>query len=72
MTINKETSTPDRKEDTEEILWCFLERDLVFVDVRNVKIVHHTGKSKDTKPHPILARFLRLEDVQQIFSLGQT
>ena len=38
----------------------------------DVKIqrVHRSGKSKNGKPRPILARFLRYKDVQKIFSLG--
>ena len=32
--------------------------------------VHRSGKSKNGKPRPILARFLRYKDVQKIFSLG--
>ena len=39
----------------------------------DVKIqrVHRSGKSKNGKPRPILARFLRYKDVQKIFSLAQ-
>ena len=38
----------------------------------DVKIqrVHRSRKSKNGKPRPILARFLRYKDVQKIFSLG--
>ena len=68
----KEETTIDEKEDTEEVLRSFLERDLGFADARNVEIqrVHRNGKSKDGKPRPILARFLRFKDVQKIISLG--
>jgi len=56
-------------EDTEEVLRTFLERDLGYRDARNVEIqrVHRIGKSKDGNPRPILARFLRYKDCQQIF-----
>lgn len=59
-------------EDTEEVLRTFLERDLGYRDARNVEIqrVHRIGKSKDGNPRPILARFLRYKDCQQIFLLG--
>ena len=68
----KEETTIDGKEDTEEVLRSFLERDLGFADARNVEIqrVHRNGKSKDGKPRPILARFFRFKDVQKIISLG--
>ena len=36
----------------------------------NVQRVHRSGKSKNGKPRPILARFLRYKDVQKIFLLG--
>ena len=50
----------------------FLQRELGFVDAQSVEFqrVHRTGKSKDGKPRPILARFLRYKDVQKILSLG--
>ncbi|XP_078356079.1 uncharacterized protein LOC144640896 [Oculina patagonica] len=62
----------ERAEDTEDVLRTFLEEDLGYRDARTVEIqrVHRIGKSKDGKPRPILARFLRYKDCQQIFSLG--
>ena len=55
-----------------EVLQNFLERDLSYQDARNVEIqrVHRIGKSKDGNPHPILARFLRYKNCQQILLLG--
>ena len=59
-------------EDTEDVLRKFLERDLGYREARNVEIqrVHRIGKSRDGNPRPILARFLRYKDCQQIFLLG--
>ena len=59
-------------EDTEEVLRNFLERELGYRDARNVEIqrVHRIGKSKDGNPRPILARFLRYKNCQQILLLG--
>ena len=59
-------------ENTEEVLRNFLERDLGYRDARSVEIqrVHRIGKSKDGNPRPILARFLRYKDCEQIFKLG--
>lgn len=59
-------------EDTQEVLRNFLERDLGYRDARNVEIqrVHRIGKSKDGNPRPILARFLRYKNCQQILLLG--
>lgn len=70
--MNIEEGPQDQPEDTEEILRGFLERELGYADAQNVEIqrVHRTGKAKDEKPRPILARFLRYKDVPKIFSLG--
>ena len=70
--MNIEEGPPDQPEDTEEILRDFLERELGYVDAQNVEFqrVHRTGKTKEGSPRPILARFLRYKDVQNIFSLG--
>ena len=69
--MNIEEGSQDQREDTEEILRDFLERELGYVDAQNVEFqrVHRTGKTKDGNPRPILARFLRYKDVQNIFSL---
>ena len=75
MNIPEEPTTASNagSEDTEKIVREFLERELGFADAHNVEIqrVHRVGKSKEGKPRPILARFLRYKDVQQIFSLGR-
>ncbi|CAH3030880.1 unnamed protein product [Porites evermanni] len=70
--MNIEEGPQDQPEDTEEILRDFLERELGYVDAQSVEFqrVHRTGKTKDGNPRPILARFLRYKDVQNIFSLG--
>ena len=58
-------------EDVEEALKDFLERELGFHDARREEMqrVYRSGKSKNGKPWPILARFLRYKDVKKIFSL---
>ena len=70
--IEESTEIDGRNEDTEEALRNFLERDLGYREARNVEFqrVHRIGKSKDGNPRPILVRFLRYKDCQQIFSLG--
>ena len=72
MNIEEFGATAGRSEDTEEVLRAFVERDLGYMETTSVEIqrVHRVGKSKDGKPRPILARFLRYKDCQQIFSLG--
>lgn len=59
-------------EELTEVVQTFLEHDLGCREVRNVEIqqVHRVRKSKDGNPCPILARFLRYKDCQQIFLLG--
>ena len=73
MNIEELTGIGGRSgEDTEKVLRNFLERDLGYREARNVEIhrVHRIGKSKDGNPRPILARFLRYKDCQQLFLLG--
>ena len=71
--IAEETTSAAQREDTEELLRNFLERDLGYADARSVEIqrVHRIGKSKNGAPRPILARFLRYKDCERILSLGQ-
>ena len=59
-------------EDTERVLRNFLESELGYKDARCVEIqrVHRLSKKKDAKPRPIIARFLRYKDCEQILSLG--
>ena len=63
----------EEREDAEETLRSFLERDLGLLDARTVEIqrMHRSGKEKDDGPQLILARFLKkdVKDVQKIFSL---
>ena len=72
MKIEEFGATGGCSEDTEEVLRTFLERDLGYMEATSVEIqrIHRVGKSKDGKPRPILARFLRYKDCQQIFALG--
>ena len=67
--IPEDTSS---KEDTEMVLRSFLERVLGCSDAADIEIqrVHRLGKSKEGKPRPILARFLRYKDCEKLFSRG--
>ena len=60
-------------EDTEETLRNFMERELGFRNARSVEIqrVHRLNRRNDTDPRPIIARFLRYKDVEEIFALGR-
>ena len=64
-----------REEDTEEVLRNFMEQDLGYRNARSVEIqrVHRltNRRNSDTAPRPIIARFLRYKDVEEIFSLGR-
>jgi len=70
--MNLAVDSTEQREDAEETLRSFLERDLGLLDARTVEIqrVHRSGKGKDGGPRPILVRFLKYEDVQKIFSRG--
>ncbi|XP_068716901.1 uncharacterized protein [Montipora capricornis] len=61
------------KEDTESVLRIFLETELGYKDANTVEIqrVHRLGKKRDEeKPRPIIARFLRYKDCEEILSMG--
>ena len=49
-----------------------MEQELGFRNARSVEIqrVHPLNRRNDTDPHPIIARFLRYKDVEEIFTLG--
>ena len=73
MNITEDTSQENGREDTEEVLRSFMERELGYMNARNVEIqrVHRIGKITSNKTRPILARFLRYKDCQEIFSRTQ-
>ena len=66
---------PEAREDTEEVLRNFMERDLGYRNGRSVEIQHvhrlSNRRNSNTAPRPIIARFLRYKDVEGIFSLGR-
>lgn len=70
--IEEEPDLNTHQEDTERVLRNFLESELEYRDTSCVEIhwVHRLNKKKDTKPRPIIARFLRYKDCEQILSLG--
>ena len=72
MNITEDTSLENGREDTEERLRSFMERELGYTNARNVEIqrVHRIGKITSDKTRPILARFLMYKDCQEILSLG--
>jgi len=51
----------------------FMERELGFRNTRSVEIqrVYRLNRRNDTDPRPIIARFLRYKDVEEIFTLGR-
>ena len=62
------------EEDTEETLRNFMEDDLGYRNARTVEIqrVHLLPRRRsDSGPRPIIARFLRYKDVEDVFSLGR-
>ena len=73
MNIEERKVSADQREDTEEVLRQFLERDLGYKDAREAEIqrVHRIGKGRNGGPRPILARFLRYKDCEDILALGR-
>jgi len=71
--IPESTSPRNGLEDTEEVLRSFLDKQLGYRDASSVEIqrVRRLGKKKeDGRARPILARFLRFKDCEQILALG--
>ena len=73
MNIRESRRRADKREDTEEILRGFLEKELGYDDAKEVEIqrVHRVGKGKNGGPRPVLARFLRYKDCEDILALGR-
>ena len=62
-----------QKGDTESVLRTFLEMELGYKDANTIEIqrVHRLGKKRDEeKPRPIIARFLRYKNCEEILSMG--
>ena len=56
-------------EDSSEVLYCFLERDLDIKRARSIEFhrVHRLGRKKEGTSHPIIAHFLRYPDQERVF-----
>ena len=71
--IKESSMHPNESENTEEVLRFFLEKQLGYHNTRSVEIqrVHRLGKKReDGGARPILARFLRFKDCEEILALG--
>ena len=71
--IKESPMLPNESENTEEVLRFFLEKQLGYQNARSVEIqrVHRLGKKReDGGARPILARFLRFKDCEEILALG--
>ena len=72
--IRESTTENEKQEDTEAVLRKFLEDELGYMNASTVEIqrVHRLGKRRyEDEPRPILARFLRYKDCEDIFALGR-
>ena len=71
--IKESSMHPNESENTEEVLRFFLEKQLGYHNARSVEIqrVHRLGKKReDGGARPILAKFLRFKDCEEILALG--
>ena len=67
--IKESSMHPNESENTEEVLRFFLEKQLGYQNARSVEIhrIHRLGKKReDGGARPILARFLRFKDCEEI------
>ena len=68
-------SIPEKEgENTEEIIREFMERELGYHDARSVELqrVHCINRGRNIPgPRPIITRFLRYKNVEEIFALGR-
>ena len=72
--IRESTTENEKQEDTEAVLRKFLEDELDYKNASTVEIqrVHRLGKRRyEDELRPILARFLRYKDCEDIFALGR-
>ena len=72
--IRESTTENEKQEDTEAALRKFLEDELGYMNASTVELqrVHRLGKRRyEDEPRPILARFLRYKDCEDIFALGR-
>ena len=62
-------STESTTEDSSEVLYCFLERDLDIEGARNIEFprVHRLGRKKEGALCPIITRSLRYPDRERVF-----
>ena len=62
-------STESTIEDSREVLYRFLERNLDIEGARNIEFqgVHRLGRKKEGTSRPIMARFLRYPDRERVF-----
>ena len=71
--IKESSMHPNESENTEEVLRFFLEKQLGYHNARSVEIqrVHRLGKKReDGGARPILTRFLRFKDCEEILALS--
>ena len=71
--LNLHEASDEGNEDTEEVVYRFLERELKMEDVRRIEFqrIHRIGKKSSRYSRPVIARFLRYQDRELVFNAAR-
>ena len=71
--LNLPEASDEENEDTKEIVYRFLERELKIEDVRRIEFqrIHRIDKKSRRYTRPVIARFLRFQDRELVFNAAR-
>ena len=71
--LNLPEASDEGNEDTKEVVYRFLERELKMEDVRRIEFqrIHRIGKKSSRYTRPVIARFLRFQDRELVFNAAR-
>ena len=71
--LNLHEASDEGNEDTKEVVYRFLERELKMEDVRRIEFqrIHRIGKKSSRYIRPVIARFLRFQDRELVFNAAR-
>ena len=71
--LNLHEASDEGNEDTKEVVYRFLERELKMEDVRRIEFqrIHRIGKKSSRYTRPVIARFLRFQDRELVFNAAR-
>ena len=71
--LNLHEASDEGNEDTKEVVYRFLERELKMEDVRRIEFqrIHRIGKKSSRYTRPVIVRFLRYQDRELVFNAAR-